>query len=170
MSSSIITDPKRKTTYDVYLSFSAKDPSTFIFKLHKALSTYVPGALIFFDHTKLQTTDQETTPSESSLKVIEDCKIAVVILSKNYTNSPSCIQELEKITEYCRTPAGLIVLTVLYPIHPRLHRHAFGKVFHDFMDTISIKEISPWEDKIMTWVEAITKSSQYPTDFVPTNQ
>ncbi|XP_058729208.1 putative disease resistance protein At4g11170 [Vicia villosa] len=169
MSSSITTYSKRKKTYDVYLSFSAKVPSTFVRKLHKALCTYVPRTRIFLDRTKLLSTNWETTPSESLL-IIEKCKMVVILLSSIYMSSPSCLGELEKITECCLTTTDLVVLPVLYHFDQRFRGDMFRKAFHDFLDRIPIKKISPEEDNIMTWVEAITKSTQYPTDFIPTDR
>jgi len=160
-STSSAKDSKKKSCYDVYLSFCAKDSPDFILKLHTALRTYVKGSLVFFDNKKLESEDQEITASESSLSIIEECKIAVVIFSRNYTNSRSCLQELEKITECCQTTAGLIVVPVLYPVYPSLQGGTFGAAFHEFVDRVLIKEISQQEDRIMAWVAAISKATKH---------
>ncbi|CAI8600894.1 unnamed protein product [Vicia faba] len=163
-------NPKGKKSYDLYLSFcGVHDDVPFVLKLREALSSYVPEALIFFDFVKLRHIGRVTVtaPSELSLNVIQDCKMVIIILSRNYTNSQSCLQELEFITQCCLTIPALIVLPVLYPIEPSLQIGIFGQPFHNFLDRVSIKEISQGEDKIMTLVEAMSKSTQYPTDFAP---
>jgi len=160
----ITTNPKSKR-YDVYLSFCEKE-LRFVQRIRKALRTYVKEVLVFYDYKKFERRDEVITPSKYSLNVIGECKIAVIIFSKNYTNSISCLQELEKIIECCRTTNGLIVLPVLYPPQPSLQREMFGEPFHDFVHRISMQEISQEEDKFMTWVAAISKAAQYFREFV----
>jgi len=80
---------------------------------------------------------------------------------KLYAHQPPLAKELEKITECCRT-SDLILLPVFYDgvnhSYGNLKRGMFGEdVFHDFIDSISMEEISKEEDKFMSWVAAISK-------------
>jgi hypothetical protein len=83
--------------------------------------------------------------------------MAIIVLSKNYTNSSWCLQELEKITECSRTTDGLIVLPFFYD---GLY-DMYGEAFHDFLDRISMEETSKKEDKFMSWVAAISHNTAY---------
>jgi hypothetical protein len=104
------------------------------------------------------------------LNVIGDCKLVVIVFSTKYVNSSWCLQELEKITEYCRTTDGFMVLPVFYDgVHLSfgiLERGMFGEeAFHDFLDRISMEEeTSKEEDKFMTWVATISKATAYSGD------
>ncbi|KEH29017.1 disease resistance protein RPV1 isoform X2 [Medicago truncatula] len=151
---SILTTDPKKRRYNVFLSFCAHDKGYFLSSLEEALSLEA-GINVFGDIKRFQHV-------ESVLNVIQDCKVAVVLFSKNYTNSSSCIQELEKITQCCRT-SDLVVLPVFYQgVGPFYHGDMFGgDTFHDFLDRISMEEISKEEDKLMTWVAAITKANKY---------
>lgn len=101
--------------------------------------------------------------------MIEDCKVVVVVLSKNYTNSRWCLQELEKITECYRTKDGPIVLPLfydgVYSPNRRLQEDMFGEALHNFLDRISMEEETTSfedEDKFMSWVAEISdEASKY---------
>jgi hypothetical protein len=98
------------------------------------------------------------------LNVIEDCKVVLVILSKNYMYSRWYLQELEKITECYRTENGPIVLPVFYSPEEMSPEDMYGEAFHGFLDRISMKEktSSEDEDKFMSWVAEISnEASKY---------
>jgi hypothetical protein len=159
--STTITNPKRKR-YNVYLSFCNEDATSFATGIYTALSRKARFN-VFWDDEKLESGDREIPTS--MLNVIGDCKVAVIVFSRNYVNSRSCIQEFEKITECCLTTGGLIVLPVLYDgLNHYSAIGTSGEAFHDFVDRIWIKEketSSEEEDKFMTWVAAITKATTY---------
>ncbi|KEH29032.1 disease resistance protein (TIR-NBS-LRR class) [Medicago truncatula] len=153
------TTGPNKMRYNVFLSFCAQDMGYFLSRLHTALSSQ--AGIVVFEDKRFQHGEQV----ESALNVIQDCKIVIVVFSKNYANSSSCIQELEKITKCCRD-SELIVLPVFYaavnPTYGSLEGGMFGgDTFHDFLNRISMEEISKEEDKLMTWVAAITKANNY---------
>ncbi|GAU46096.1 hypothetical protein TSUD_95680 [Trifolium subterraneum] len=118
MSSSILSntvaDPTLKR-YDVYLSFCEEDSLSFVLGIYTALTSQ-HGPVVFLETQRFGSDDDQTLlrPSESTLNVIGECKIAILVLSKNYTNSRWCLDELEKITECCRTSDGLVVVPVSY--------------------------------------------------------
>ncbi|XP_058729210.1 disease resistance protein RUN1-like isoform X2 [Vicia villosa] len=107
----------------------------------------------------LTTTYQEKPLSESSLNIIGECEIAIVMFSKSYTNSRLCLQELEEITKYCRTTPGLIIL----PFLVNMEEGMYGRAFHDFLDRVWIEEISKEEDKFMSWLAAFNKATKHST-------
>lgn len=143
--------------YDVYFSFCEQDAGYFVSCLIMALSSE-PGIVVFREDERFKHGDQV----ESALNVIEDCKIAIIVFSRNYTESISCLQALEKITKCCRT-SDLIVLPVFYTAGSLDGGMFEGDVFHNFLDRIS-KE----KDKFMSWVAEITKATKYfgPSDLV----
>ncbi|PNY03145.1 NBS-LRR resistance protein, partial [Trifolium pratense] len=160
-SSTTTTNPKRKR-YNVYLSFCDEDATYFATEIYWALSIKARFN-VFWDDEKLGSGNREIPTSV--LNVIGDCKVAVIVFSRNYVNSRSCIQEFEKITECCLTTGGLIVLPVLYDgLNNYSAIGTSGEAFHDFVHRIWIKEnesSSEEEDKFMSWVAAITKATTY---------
>ncbi|XP_045827449.1 uncharacterized protein LOC123919545 isoform X2 [Trifolium pratense] len=160
-SSTTTTNPKRKR-YNVYLSFCDEDATYFATEIYWALSIKARFN-VFWDDEKLGSGNREIPTSV--LNVIGDCKVAVIVFSRNYVNSRSCIQEFEKITECCLTTGGLIVLPVLYDgLNNYSAIGTSGEAFHDFVHRIWIKEnesSSKEEDKFMSWVAAITKATTY---------
>ncbi|XP_045827454.1 disease resistance protein Roq1-like isoform X1 [Trifolium pratense] len=147
--------------YDVYLSFCDEDPDFFILGIYKGL-TSGSGINVFWDNKRIKRGDQEVPTSV--LNVIGDCKLVVIVFSTNYFNSRWCLQELEKITECCRTTDSRLMLLTFsffyngvhlvlgYPDTDFFEREAF----HDFLDRIYKKEISQQGDKFMSWVAAIS--------------
>jgi hypothetical protein len=98
--------------------------------------------------------------------MISNCKIAIIVFSINYANSRLCLQELEKITECCRSTTGLIVLPVfydgVYPSDGTLQRGMVGEDFYEFVDRISMDEMSSQEeDSFLSWVADISKATEY---------
>jgi hypothetical protein len=67
------------------------------------------------DDVELQKGD-EITPS--LLQAIEDSKIAIVVLSKNYASSSFCLQELSKIIDSMKDKADRSILPVFYMVDP----------------------------------------------------
>jgi hypothetical protein len=153
--------------YDVYLSFCVEDSLSFVLGIHTTLTSQ-HGLVVFLDTQRFGSDDQPLLrPSESTLNVIGDCKITIIVLSKNYTNSSWCLQELEKITECCRTSDGLIVVPVFYDgvysdsPNRRLQVDIYGEAFPEFLDRISMEETSEKEDKFMSWVATISHNKAY---------
>jgi hypothetical protein len=151
--SSTSTNPSRKK-YDVYLSFCDEDPDSLVFGIYTALTS---TPVDFWYDQWFRSYNRTLRRSEATLNVIGECKIAIILLSKNYTNSKWCLQELEKITECSRTTDGLIVLPFFYD---GLY-DMYGEAFHDFLDRISMEETSKKEDKFMSWVAAISHNTAY---------
>ncbi|PNX57543.1 disease resistance protein (TIR-NBS-LRR class), partial [Trifolium pratense] len=153
---SIYTDLTKN--YDVYLSFCDQDSSSFVSKLCNTLKSEAEVA-VFWDDERYA----KLTVSESVLNVIGKCKMVIIIFSKNYAKSSRCLQELDKITECCRTTCRLIVVPLLYdgtyasyrPSHTNLYAES------DFLYRMLIEETTNEEDKFMTWVAANSKATTY---------
>lgn len=141
----------------VYLSFCDKDMASFVSHLYTALRSE-DGIVVFWDDYELCGSHEIPIPN-SMLNIIEHCQVAIIVFSINYANSTWCLQELEKITECCRT-SDLIVIPVyydgVYPSNGGLKSGMFGDAFYDFVDRISIEE-----DKFIGWVAGISKAYKY---------
>ena len=136
ISTAATTNPKN---YNVYLSFCDEDTGSFAFHLYTALTSEY-GIVVFWD-LLLGSGDREI-PS-SSLNVIGECEVVVIVISTKYLHSLWCCHEFNKITECCRIIDGVTVLPLfydgVYPCKGRLKRDMFGGyVFHDFVDDISM--------------------------------
>ncbi|XP_058729205.1 uncharacterized protein LOC131601405 isoform X1 [Vicia villosa] len=160
-STNTTANPKRKK-HNVYLSFCNQDTASFAKRIYAALSrTRKAQFNVFWYDEKLQSRDREIPTS--MLNVIGDCKVAVIVFSRNYVNSRPCLQEFEKITQCCLNTTGLIVLPLLYDGYNDYSSLGIGgEAFHDLVYTIWVKETSfEEEDKFMSWVAAITKTTAY---------
>lgn len=151
----------RKKRSNVYLSFCGKGESSFASNLYSALSE-IPGVRVFCDEYRLRAgRDCTLTPSE--LIAIGKSQLAIIVFSRNYTNSISCLEELEKIMECCRT-TGLILLPLFCN---SIRKGMFGEVFQDFVPRLTPPEQeeqiphSKKKDKFMNWVAAISKYPGY---------
>lgn len=124
--------------YDVFLSFRGEDTrATFTSHLHASLQN--AGIIVFKDDQSIQRGDHI---SESLLRGIEDSVISIVVFSKNYADSPWCLQELVKIME-CRRTVGQVVLPVFYDMYPaevRRQTGEFGKAFQSLLNRFSVSE------------------------------
>ncbi|MCH81560.1 NBS-LRR resistance protein, partial [Trifolium medium] len=150
--------------YDVYLSFCDDDTLSFALGIYKGLS--LKRIDVFWENEEIRSGDHGETATV--LDVIGNCKLVLIVFSTNYFNSRRCLQELEKITECCRTTDSLMVLTFFYDgvrlSFGVLKRGMFGgEAYHEFLDRICEEEISQQGDKFMSWVAPIShnKSATY---------
>ena len=84
-------------------------------------------------------------------KAIEESLFAIVILSKNYTSSTWCLDELIKIME-CKEKIGLVV-PIFYDVDPfmvrkqtRTYAKAFGEHEKRFQE--NKKRVHTWRDAL----------------------
>lgn len=99
--------------FDVFVSFRGIDTRrTFVSHLFLAL---------FKEQFKTFKQEEEiplNQPASSQvIEAIENSEIAIVVISKNYTASVSCLDELAKITE-CWKKQSLVVAPVFYEVDP----------------------------------------------------
>ncbi|KAF5469696.1 hypothetical protein F2P56_013746 [Juglans regia] len=117
-SSSSVTSP---WLYDVFLSFRGEDTrDTFTAHLYHALIQ--KGIHTFIDDDEVKRGDEIST---KLLPAIEDSRISIIVLSKNYASSTWCLDELVKILE-CKKSKQQIVLPVFYHVDPSDIRHQRG--------------------------------------------
>lgn len=72
------------------------------------------GVNTFIDYKELKRGENIFS---SLLRAIEDSRISLVIFSKTYASSTSCLNELLKILE-CKDSKGQMVLPVFYDVNP----------------------------------------------------
>ncbi|MCH92488.1 TMV resistance protein N-like [Trifolium medium] len=155
---SIFTDLTKD--YDVYLSFCDQDSASFVSNLYNALKSEAK-VTVFWDDERYA----KLTVSESVLNVITKVKMVIIIFSKNYAKSIRCLQELDKITDCCRTTYRLIVVPLFYDgIYPTPTDGTFRRSLYvesDFLYRMVINETTNEEDKFMIWVAANSKATAY---------
>ncbi|KAJ6996367.1 hypothetical protein NC653_013081 [Populus alba x Populus x berolinensis] len=109
--------------YDVFLSFRGADVRhNFLRHLDDALDQ---NEIETFIDYKLGAGEEI---SRILLEKIEQSNVSIVIFSKNYADSPWCLEELEKILE-CRKTLQQIVIPVFYhvdPTHVRELSNSYG--------------------------------------------
>ncbi|XP_059454809.1 disease resistance protein RPV1-like [Corylus avellana] len=115
-----------RRAYDVFLSFRGEDTrKNFTGHLYTALRRN--GINTFMDNN-LRTGEEI---SLTLLKTIEESKISIIVLSKNYSSSQWCLDELMKILE-CRKTMGQNVLPLFYGVDPsevRNQTNSIGEAF-----------------------------------------
>ncbi|PHT73702.1 hypothetical protein T459_24487, partial [Capsicum annuum] len=125
-------------SYDVFLSFRGEDVrKTFVDHLYVALQ--LKGINTFKDDEKLE---KGKFISPDLMKAIEESRIALIVLSKNYANSMWCLDELTKIME-CNKQKGQIVLPVFYDVDPstvRKQKHSYGEAFGKHEDRFKVQK------------------------------
>ena len=136
--------------YDVFLSFRGKDTRYgFVSNLFEALCQ--EQIITFID----EDLDRGEEVSLALLQTIEKSHISIVIFSKNYAESPWCLDELVKITE-CRKLKGQIVLPVFYEINPTDVQELTGS----YGDAL-LKHQEQFKDCIVeSWGKALKETSK----------
>ncbi|CAL9215360.1 unnamed protein product [Arabidopsis halleri] len=142
--SSSSTAPQK---FDVFLSFRGKDTRrTFISFLYKELIRM--SIRTFKDDVELKSGRRIAS---DLLMAIENSKIAVVIVSKNYPASPWCLQELEMIMDV-EKKGSLIVMPIFYNVEPAHVRRQIEKVAEQFRK----HEMRENYETVVSWRQALT--------------
>ncbi|XP_042962540.1 TMV resistance protein N-like [Carya illinoinensis] len=139
-------------THDVFLSFRSEDVrQKFISHLYYAL--HHMGINTCID----KNLERGEEISLELFKAIERSMIFIIVLSKNYSESKWCLDELLKILE-CKEKVKQIVLPLLYDVAPSEVRHqkgSFGEVFAKL--GCKIKD----EVKVTEWKAALQKVANF---------
>ncbi|BAU02564.1 hypothetical protein VIGAN_11211500, partial [Vigna angularis var. angularis] len=128
--------------YEVFLSFRGEDTRHgFTGNLYKALDD--KGIHTFIDDEKLQS-GEEITPA--LLNAIEESRIGITVLSKDYASSSFCLDELTTILD-CRTK-GLLVIPVFYMMDPSDVRHqkgTYGEALAKHQKRFKAEKLQKWK-------------------------
>ena len=112
-SSSFPSSSTERWKYDVFLSFRGEDTrNNFMDHLFTALTE--KGINTFKDDVKLE---KGKSLSLELLKVIEESRFAIVILSKGYVSSTWCLDELANIIA-CKKDIKMAILPVFHYVDP----------------------------------------------------
>lgn len=159
--------------YDVFLCFNGCDTrDTFIDHLHKAL---VDADITTFLDDEMSKTEEDLKPEvKSEIKTgkvlnleleraIKESRACIIVLSKNYANSPRCLDELIFILEQ-RMSSNKIVVPIFYhvdPIHVRKQESTFGLAMAEhrrMMEAeIDANKRSELAEKIDQWKKSLTE-------------
>ncbi|XP_030956932.1 toll/interleukin-1 receptor-like protein isoform X2 [Quercus lobata] len=107
------------------------------------------GIVTFKDGEKLE---RGKSISPELMKVIEESKFAIVILSENYASSIWCLDELAKII-HCKNETGMIVLPVFHYVEPSDVRKQMGT----FEQTFVKHEEKENKERVEKWKDALTQ-------------
>ncbi|KAL4597643.1 hypothetical protein ACB092_11G003300 [Castanea dentata] len=132
--------------YDVFISFRGEDTrNNFMDNLYNAL--IVKGINTFRDDEKLE---RGKPISLELLKAIEESRVTIVILSKDYASSPWCLDELAKIIA-CKEDMGMIVLPVFHYVEPsdvRKQMRTFAQAFVKHEEKEEKTRVDKWRDAL----------------------
>ncbi|XP_042963141.1 disease resistance protein RUN1-like [Carya illinoinensis] len=144
--SSSDTFPWFYNVYDVFLSFRRGEDTcdTFIAHLGHALAR--KGINTFRDEDEVKRGD---AISPTLLKAIEESRISIIVLSKNYASSTCCLDELLKILE-CQKSKQQPILPVFYQVNPsdiQYERGNFGEALAKHAENLNVdmKKLQLWK-------------------------
>ncbi|XP_059454985.1 disease resistance protein RML1B-like [Corylus avellana] len=90
--------------------------------------------------------------SPALVKAIEELKISIIVLSKNYTSSRWCLDRLMRILE-CRKTREILVLPLFYDVNPSEVQHQTNRVGEAFIELA--KRFNDDEMKVEGWKRAL---------------
>ncbi|KAH9725559.1 hypothetical protein KPL70_007919 [Citrus sinensis] len=121
--------------YDAFLSFRGEDiRKSFTGNLYTALKN--KGIYAFRDDKELQ---KGGSISPELLKAIEESRVSIIVLSKNYASSTWCLDELAKIVE-CKNKEAQNS-PIFYGVEPTVVRKQTANFGKDFAKTKKILRI-----------------------------
>ncbi|KDO51715.1 hypothetical protein CISIN_1g001277mg [Citrus sinensis] len=133
--------------YDAFLSFRGEDTrKSFTDHLYAALKN--KGIYVFKDDKELE---KGGSISPNLLEAIEESRISIIVLSKNYASSTWCLDELVKIVE-CKKRDHEI-FPIFYDVEPtavRKQTTSFGEAFakHEEAFKDNIEKLQKWRDAL----------------------
>ncbi|XP_052209753.1 disease resistance protein RUN1-like isoform X1 [Diospyros lotus] len=147
-------------SYDVFLSFSGEDTRwTFADHLYTALRN--AGFRTFRDDDEIQRGESINVELQ---RAIEESRVSIVVLSRNYASSTWCLDELAMILgRRRRRDSGHVVLPVFYGVDPSevrkqkgVYAEAFARYEERFKFEVGEGEAAKgWKEKLKGWREAL---------------
>ena len=109
------------------------------------------GIFTFRDNERLE---RGKSISPELLKAIEESRISIVILSKNYASSTWCLDELAKIIQ-CMKVMGMTVLPIFYDVDPSDVRKQMGTFAQAFAE--HEERLKENTERVKTWRDALSE-------------
>ena len=129
-------------TYDVFLSFRGEDTrKTFTSHLYNSLKKM--KIRTFMDERELKK-GKEIHPTLA--KAIEESRLSIVVISKNYAFSPWCLNELKKIVE-CKNTKDHVIKPIFFEVTPsevRDQKAKVGEALAKHKQTFSMEKVQEW--------------------------
>ncbi|GAU37318.1 hypothetical protein TSUD_354750 [Trifolium subterraneum] len=143
--------------HDVFLNFRGEDTRTnFVSHLDAALTN--AGINTYIDQQLHKGTELEPELSQA----IEGSHISIVVLSKRYTESSWCLNELKKIME-CHKTHGQVVVPIFYDVDPsvvRQQKGAFGQVLRAVAKKLYLDSGEERMESVLSrWTSALTRAA-----------
>ena len=144
--SSSTSSSTERLKYDVFLSFRGEDTRN-NFMDHLFIALKEKGINTFRDDEKLE---KGKSLSLELLKAIEESRFAIVILSKDYTSSTWCLDELANIIT-CKKDMEMTILPVSYYVDPsdvRKQLGTFAQAFVKHEEKEKKTRVDKWRDAL----------------------
>ncbi|KAJ9675846.1 hypothetical protein PVL29_024680 [Vitis rotundifolia] len=138
--------------FDIFLSFRGEDTRR-KFTDHLYTALVGKGICTFRDDEKLE---RGEIIDQNLLQAIEESRFFIVIFSKNYANSESCLNELVKIME-C-TARGGKAFPIFYHVDPsevEKQSGKYGEAFAVYENNANLER-----EQIQKWRTALTEASK----------
>ncbi|XAR73115.1 hypothetical protein NMG60_11006966 [Bertholletia excelsa] len=140
--------------YDVFLSFRYADVGKkFADHLHSALCN---GFRVFKHNENMERGEHIKSELQKSIK---ESRMSIVVFSKGYAYSSSCLDELETILQHKRTSSnGHHVLPIFYdidPSHVRKLMESFKEAFESYEKS---ERENGWKSRVQGWKAALKKA------------
>uniref|UniRef100_A0A7N2M279 TIR domain-containing protein n=1 Tax=Quercus lobata TaxID=97700 RepID=A0A7N2M279_QUELO len=145
-SSSFPSSSIEQWKYDVFLSFRGEDTRN-NFMDHLFIALKEKGISTFKDDEKLE---KGKSLSLKLLKAIEESRLAIVILSKDYASSTWCLNELANIIS-CKKDIEMAVLPVFHYVDPsdvRKQMGTFAQAFVKHEEKEEKTKVDKWRDAL----------------------
>ncbi|KAK8553033.1 hypothetical protein V6N13_055810 [Hibiscus sabdariffa] len=159
----------RQLEYQVFLSFRGPD-TRLGFTSHLLEALKGKGLDVFFDQEKLQK-GYRISPELS--QAIAASNLSIIILSRDYASSNSCLAELSDIMDRNRTQRH-VVIPIFYKVEPSDVRHLGGnfETSFDLHGSEGLKQVQQWKaaftevGKLIGWHIKGDKSDRSEADYI----
>ncbi|CAI0394256.1 unnamed protein product [Linum tenue] len=139
--------PLPRGEYEVFLSFRGPDVRT----------TFADFLYEYLDHSKIRTfiDEEELRKGEdiapSLVHAIEESKIYIPILSKDYAASKWCLKELALMVRCFKQGKGHVILPIFYMVEPRDVRRqvgAYEEAFRGHAEEYDAAMVEEWKEAL----------------------